>query len=224
MHILLLKEILLLLKKIFTAADFETSNTIVNNATATNSNDNVFGEEKLVFKNNSPFINCIAKINGIKNDNAEDSDVVIPMYNLPENSKNYRKATGSLWNRYRDKPNSDTDGNEMKHSIINSESFDYKANFMENGATQNNLTKNDVKIDVPLKNLSNFWRNLNIPIINCEVELILTWFKDCVLIDKITRDADYEEPVDRKNDNPENAIFQIQNCMFQLLLYQKEMI
>ena len=153
---MLLKEILLLLKKIFTAADFETSNTIVNNATATNSNDNVFGEEKLVFKNNSPFINCIAKINGIKNDNAEDSDVVIPMYNLPENSKNYRKTTGSLRNCYRDERNSDTDDNEMKHSIINSESFDYKANFMENGATQNNLTKDDVTIDVPLKNLSNF--------------------------------------------------------------------
>ena len=226
MHILLLKEILLLLKKIFTAADFEVSNTIVNNATATNSNGNVFGEEKLVIKNNSPFINCIAKINGIKNDNAEDSDVVIPMYNLPENSKNYRKTTGSLRNCYRDERNSDTDDNEMKHSIINSESFDYKANFMENGATQNNLTKNDVTIDVPLKNLSNFWRNLNIPIINCEVELILTWFKDCVLIDKLTRDADYEEPVYSKIDNPENAIFQITDTkfMFQLLLYQKKMI
>ena len=80
---------------------------------------------------------------------------------------------------------------------------------MENGVTQNNLIKNNVKIVIPLKHLSNFWRNLNIPLINCEVELILTWFKNCVLIDKLTRDADYDEPIDRKIDIRENAIFQI---------------
>ena len=54
---------------------------------------------------------------------------------------------------------------------------------MENGVTHNNLTKNDVKVVVPLKHLSNFWRSLNIPLINCEVELILTWSKNCVLAD-----------------------------------------
>ena len=70
--------------------------------------------------------------------------------------------------------------------------------------------KNYVKIVVPLKYLSNFWRNLNIPLINCEVELILTWFKNCVLVDKLTRDADYNDNlVVRKINNPENAIFQI---------------
>ena len=61
-----------------------------------------FGEKKLVFKNNSPFINCVSKINGVKIDNAEDLDVVMPMYNLFEYSKNYRKTTGSLWDYYRD--------------------------------------------------------------------------------------------------------------------------
>ena len=81
---------------------------------------------------------------------------------------------------------------------------------MENGVTHNNLTKNDVKIVVPLKYLSNFWRSLNIPLINCEVELILTWFKNCVLIDKITRDADYNIDLNvREINNPEDAIFQI---------------
>ena len=58
--------------------------------------------------------------------------------------------------------------------------------------THNNLTKNDVKVVVPLKHLSNFWRSLNIPLINCEVELILTWFKNFVLIDKLARGADYD--------------------------------
>ena len=117
--------------------------------------------KKLVFKNSAPFLNCISKINGIKIDNAEDLDVVKPMYNLLEYSKNYRKTTGGLWNYYRDEPNSDTDDNKIKHSIIDSKSFDYKANFMENGVTHNNLTKNNIEIVVSLKYLSNFWRNLN---------------------------------------------------------------
>ena len=109
---------------------------------------------------------------------------------------------------YRDEPSSDADDNERNYSIINLKAFDYKAHFMENGVTQNNLAKNNVKILVPLKYLSNFWRSSKIPLINCEVELILTWFKNCVLISKLTRDADYE-PIDRKIIVPENAIFQV---------------
>ena len=61
-------------------------------------------KESVAFKNNAPFINCISKIDGVQIDNAEDLDVVIPMYNLLEYSKNYRKTTGSLRNYYRDKP------------------------------------------------------------------------------------------------------------------------
>ena len=81
---------------------------------------------------------------------------------------------------------------------------------MENGVTHNNLTKDDVKIVVPLKHLSNFWKNLNMPLINCEVELILTWFRNCVLINKSTRDADYgANPIVHEIDNPEDATFQI---------------
>ena len=88
-------------KKIFTANDFEAPNNTVNNANITNTvNYNTFGEKKLVFKNNAPFINCISKINGVKIDNADDLDVVMSMYNLLEYSKNYKKATGSLRNYY----------------------------------------------------------------------------------------------------------------------------
>ena len=83
---------------------------------------------------------------------------------------------------------------------------------MENGVTQNNLTKNDVKVVVPLKHLSNFWRSLNVPLINCEVEFVLTWFKNCVLIDKSTREAAYDaDPNVYQIDNPENAIFEIKD-------------
>ena len=160
-------------KKTFTADDIDEPNNTAANVNATNNaNNNAFGNKKLIFKNNAPFINCILKINGVKIDNAEDLDVVMPINNLLEYSKNYRKTTGSLWNYCRDQPNSNIGDKNTTHSILNSESFDYKANFMENGVTHDNLTKNDVKILIPLKHLSNFWRHLDIPLINCEVELI----------------------------------------------------
>ena len=63
-------------------------------------------DKKLALKNNAPFTSCISKINNTLMDNAEDLDIVIPMYNLLEYSKNYRKTTGSFWNYYRDEPNS----------------------------------------------------------------------------------------------------------------------
>ena len=77
------------------------------------------------------------------------------MYNLLEYSKNYKKTTGSLWNCYRDEPSSTEDNDNITHSIFNSKSFDYRANFISS-VTNDNLTKNNVKIVVPLKQLSNF--------------------------------------------------------------------
>ena len=98
-------------KKTFTANDFNAPNNTAANATATNiENNNGFGEKKLVFKNNAPFINCLSKINGVQIDHAEDLDVVMPMYNLLEYSKNYGKTTGNFWNYYRDEPNSGING------------------------------------------------------------------------------------------------------------------
>ena len=201
----------MLIKKTFTANVFEAPNNTAAIVTATNTaNDNEFGEKKLIFKNNVQFINCVSKIISVRIDNAEDLDVVMPMYNFLEYSKNYRKTAGSLWNYYRDKPNAGVN-NGITYSIMGSKSFDYKSNFNEGGITQNNLTKNDVKIVVLLKYLSNFWRSLNnIPLINCEVELILIWFTNCVLISKATRGADYDaDPVIYEIDNPENVIFEI---------------
>ena len=80
-------------KKAFTTDDFEAPNNTQANVNATNTaNDNELGERKLVFKNDTPFINCVSKINRIKIDNAEDLDVVTSMYNLLEYSKNYKKS------------------------------------------------------------------------------------------------------------------------------------
>ena len=98
----------------------------------------------------------------------------MPMYNLLEYSKNYRKTTGSLWNYYRDEPSNPL--------TSNSESFKYKTNIV--GKTpKNNDSLTDVKVVNPLKHLGNLWRALNIPLVNFEVELILSWSKNCVLTD-----------------------------------------
>ena len=113
-------------KKTFTANDFEAPNNTAAIVTATDTaNDNAFGEKKLIFKNNAPFINCTSKITGIKIDNAEDLDVAMAMYNLFEYSKNYRKKAGSLWNYYRDESDGDVN-NSITNSIMVSKSFDYK--------------------------------------------------------------------------------------------------
>ena len=78
----------------------------------------------MAFKNNAPFISCISKINNTLNDNADDLDIVMPMYNLIEYSKNYRKTTESFWSYYRDQPNSQKENN-ITHTIKNSKSSDY---------------------------------------------------------------------------------------------------
>ena len=137
-------------------------------------------ETSVAFKNNAPFINCIPKINGVQIDNTEAMDVVMPMYIFLEYSKNYRKTTGSLWNYYRDEPSNSLSSN--------SESFKYKTSITgntynigdgEEGYDANKVGKNETEVVIPLKYLSNFWRTLNIPLINCEIELILTWSKNC---------------------------------------------
>ena len=139
--------------------------------------DNVKRNKATGFKNNAPLINCISKINGIKIDNAEDLDVVMPMCNLLEYSKNYRKTTGSLWNYYRDEP----------RNLLSSNSFKYKTSITGNTYNvrddeevydANKVRKNETEVFNPLKHLSNFWRSLNISLINCEVELILTSSKN----------------------------------------------
>ena len=129
--------------------------------------------KNLAFKNNAPFINCISKINGVKIDNAEDLDVVMPMYNLLEYSKNYRKTTGSFWNYYRDKPNNNPLNSYNADPITNSESFKYKTSITgktsdenheknENTEQGNTKVKRNLEIVVPLKYLSHFWRHLDI--------------------------------------------------------------
>ena len=181
--------------------DFSDAYIVVKGVITVTNPDNAKRNKAVAFKNNAPFINCISKINGIKIDNAEDLDVVMPMYNLIEYSKNYRKTTGSLWNYCRDELSNDVNGNNnLNKNVINSKSFKYKtsitgstynvdARITNDAGNQVNNTaydahksgKKEVEIAVPLKYLSNLWRTLNMTLINCEVSLILTWSENCVI-------------------------------------------
>ena len=91
---------------------------------------------QVILKNNAPFISCISKINGAFVENAEDLDIVMPMYNLLEYNKNYLKTSGSLWNYYRDELTDETNhDNGPNKNVINSESFKYKTSIT--GSTYN---------------------------------------------------------------------------------------
>ena len=144
--------------------------------TVTDPNNNANFDRRLTLKNNAPFISCISKISGELVENAEDLDIVIPMYNLLEHSKNYEKASGSLFNYYRDEPKDHDEGdgdNVINISIRGSKSSDYKTKIVGSLAA-GELEKDDVEIAVPLKYLGNFWRSLDIPLINCEITLVLS--------------------------------------------------
>ena len=124
----------------------------------------------VAFKYCAPFTNCISEINNTQVDNAKDIDIVMPMYNLKEYSDNYVKTTGSLWQYFRDDPSD---------KLADFESF--KSKIKITGKTPDDGNEKDVEIMVPLKYLSNFWRTLEMALINCEVNLILTWSSTCVI-------------------------------------------
>ena len=170
--------------------------------TATNpgNNNNVYNR-KVSLKTSAPFFNCILKINNQLIEDAQDLDIVMPKYNLLYYSKNFRKRTGSFWNYYPDIPKSGHDDNaNLRQRIIYpikySESFDYKTKLIGNvpgvadpaNGDDINRELEDIKIVVPLKNLSNFMFNLDFLLINSEIELILKWSEDCVLTEKATRE------------------------------------
>ena len=136
--------------------------------------------KKVIFKNCTPFTNCISEINNTQIDNAKDIDIVMPMYNLIEYSDNYPKTTGSLWQYCKDIPARNANG-DIAIFAENNTTDSFKSKAKITGQTGNNGAK-DVEIMVPLKYLSNFWRTLEMPLINCEVNLILTWSSSCVLI------------------------------------------
>ena len=123
-------------------------------------------DKGVAFKNCASFTNCISEINNTQVDNAKDINIVMPMYNLIEYSDNYAKTLGSLWQYFRDEPDDNNDVDQSKS---------FKSETKTTGKTPNNGNEKDVEIMVPLKHLINFWRTLEMPLINYEVNLILTW-------------------------------------------------
>ena len=99
----------------------------------------------------------------------------MPMYNLIEYSEYYSDTSGSLWDFKRDEIVNNADVTNDDNCL----SFKYKASII--GNTGENGRKNGVKIVVPVKYLSSFWRSLEMPLINCEVELSLNWIEICLL-------------------------------------------
>ena len=156
----------------------------------------------MILKNNAPFISCITRINGELIEDADDLDIVTPMYDLLEYSKNYRKTIGSLYNYYRDELSDDNDNDNFGNiKVVNSKAFKYKNKIIGNtynvdstivpavgGARvanpdydANNSGKKSIELAIPLKYLGNFWRALNTPLISCEVSLELKWNKNCII-------------------------------------------
>ena len=128
-----------------------------------------------------PYTNCISQINNTQIDNAKDTDIVMSMYNLIEYSDNYSKTSGSVWQYCKDIPAVNNNGNMVEFNGANAtDSFNFKAKIT--GQTNNNGRIDHVEIMVPLKYLNNFRRTLEIPLINCEINLTLTWFASCVII------------------------------------------
>ena len=155
-------------------------------------NDIARRNRPLILKNNAPFVSCITRINGELIEDADDLDIVMPMYNLLEYSKNYRKTIGSLYNYHRDELSGDTNSNNFPNrNVVNSETFKYKNKIIGNTynvtADGNELGTKKIELAIPLKYLGNFWGALNIPLISCEVFLELKWNKNCVITSKEQR-------------------------------------
>ena len=102
----------------------------------------------------------------------------MPMYNLIEYSDNYQDSSTTLYQYKRDEPQ-DNIANNLTQA--NSKSFDYKIKFLGNPVVDGVIARLNLKIIVPLQYLSNFFRSLEMPLINCKIKLNLTWKKECVL-------------------------------------------
>ena len=198
--------------------------TITVTAPGANNGANNIRDKKnkpVILKNNAPFVSCITGINGELIEDANDLDIVIPMYNLLEYSKNYRKTIGSLYNYYRDELSNDADDNNFDNiKVVNSNTFKYKNKITGNtynvdpgvdGYDVNKNGKKEIELAIPLKYLGNFSRAVNIPLISCEVFLELKWNKNCVITSLERKQVDAGPTIVRDN-APTGATLAINDC------------
>ena len=144
---------------------------------------NAINATRLALKNCAPFSNYNLEINDEHIDTAENLDIVMPMYNLIEYSDNYQDSSRTLYQYKRDEPPENDSVAGL--TANNSDSLKYKikllGNVTEVAGDAAGVRRLNIKVVVPLKYLSNFFRSLEMPLINCKIKLNLTWKRECVL-------------------------------------------
>ena len=117
---------------------------------------------KVAIKNCAPFRKCKIEAKDTFIDEAEHINIAMPVYNLIKYNDNYSDTSGSLWQFKRDETEENIDLTvDAEHIPNNYSSFKYKSSLITD--------RNGVKIAVPLKYLINFWRSLEMPLVNCKV-------------------------------------------------------
>ena len=181
---------------------------------------------RLALKNCAPFTKCNLEINDEHVDTAENLDITMPMYNLIEYSDDYQDSSATLYQYKRDEP-PETDA-IADLTVDNSSSFKYKISLLGNPVVADNKARRSIKVVVPLKYLSNFFRSLEMPLINCKIKLNLTWKKECVLSTDddnavfIINDTKMYVPVVTLSKEDNKDFIEQQNKGFQRSIYWNE--
>ena len=189
---------------------------------------NAVNATRLALKNCAPFTKCNLEINDEHVDTAENLDIVMHMYNLIEYSDNYQDSSATLYQYKRDEP----PDNNVNLTTDNSTSFKYKVKLLGSIDPANpdnaRVGRLNVKIVVPLKYLSNFFKSLEMPLINCKIKLNLTWKKECVLSTAaddavfIINDTKLYVPVVTLSKEDNKDFIEQQNKGFQRSIYWNE--
>ena len=175
---------------------------------------NAVNATRLALKNCAPFTKCNLEINDEHVYTAENLDIVMPMYNLIEYSDNYQDSSATLYQYKRDESPEDDAVADL--TANNSDSLKYKikllGNVTEVDGDAAGVRRLNIKVVVPLKYLNNFFRSLEMPLINCKIKLNLTWKKECVL------STDAGETVFIINDTMKNLVILLLKQIFMKIL------
>ena len=139
-------------------------------------------DTNFTFKNCVPFTRCVTHINEGHVQTAENLDIIMSMYSLIEDF-NYADSSGSLYQFKRDESPMNDAGNSNNVALDNLRFFKYKESLLGKAADAdgNDRSLKNTKIVVPLKYLCNFFRLLEMPLINCKLHLELNWNNNCVM-------------------------------------------
>ena len=169
---------------------------------------------RLALKNCAPFSKCNLEIIDEHVDTAENLDITMPMYNLIEYSDNYPDSSATLYEPQEDDAVADLTADN--------------SSLLGNPVVANNIARINIKVVVPLKYLSNFFRSLEMPLINCKINLNLTWKKECVLSTDdgnavfIINDTKMYVPVVTLSNEDNKDFIEQQNKGFQRSIYWSE--